>query len=857
MTTGSQPSPDAVTESMKRPVRIFLKVVGWSVFVVVVLAVAALITGLIIHNKYEVRAANYDLQKISRFSQRSSVFDVNGELYSHLDGENRFVVSLPRVAKSFVQALLAREDSRFWEHTGVDFHGVARAAWTNFRSGDVKQGASTITQQLARNSLELTGRTMDRKILEAVIARRIERSYSKEQVLEYYVNRIYFGSGFYGIEAAARGYFGKSASDLTLGESALLAGLIRSPNRFSPIRDLTGALNERDTVLERMLELKMITEAEFKTAEAARITVTSRRAMRFAEDQVMDAITRELEWYLAPDVINFGGLRIYVTIDPQLQRLAESATERQLAEIEESKGFPHPKKADFVAETSAEGVEKPTDYLQAAMVAIDNRTGAIRAIVGSRDYAQSKYSRALLSKRQIGSTFKPFVYAAAYQRGLLPGTLIDDSKIGPGELRNVSKVKGKEWSPENSDGEYEGLQPAAFGLLKSRNTMTVRIGELVGLPAVREVANRAGIGETMPDYPVATLGAFETTVRDITSAYTVFPNHGVLKPSYLIARVEDDAGHILYQAELTERRVLNPDTSWMVSATLQDIMKTGTASKSAALGWKKPGGGKTGTTNDFFDAWFVGYSSTLTCGVWVGMDKPQTIMPKGYGSALALPLWVDFMRNAPEKAYPAEPLPPPLAMVKVRLCSTSGSQATSRCEEMRLGYEAVIPSSRVPNSACRLHPEPPPPAAIYAAQPGYPGSIYQAPAPALARSLPQLSQYPQQAALPGTRGTTAPPVVASAPAPVIAAALRPVTVERTASGLLIYGGGIGQGSGAPVSSPRPSAPVEVRRASPVDRASEEEEVVPERRVLRAEPVTRSQDLRQRVVRGRVVDDEDL
>jgi penicillin-binding protein 1A len=226
----------------------------------------------------------------------------------------------------------------------------------------------------------------------------------------------------------------------------------------------------------------MITSEEAKAAEASRITVTTQRAMRFAEDQVVDAVTRELEWHISPDVINFGGLRIYTTIDPQLQKLAESAADRQLTQIEQTKGYEHPKKADFTPDVTEENeAEKPTDYLQAALVAIDNRTGAIRAIVGSRDYSQSKYNRALLSKRQIGSTFKPFVYAAAYQRGMLPGTNVDDSKIAAGELRNAGKVRGKEWSPENSDGEYSGLQPASFGLLKSRNTMTVRIGEFVGL----------------------------------------------------------------------------------------------------------------------------------------------------------------------------------------------------------------------------------------------------------------------------------------------------------------------------------------------------------------------------------------
>ncbi|HEX8310535.1 MAG TPA: PBP1A family penicillin-binding protein [Chthoniobacteraceae bacterium] len=876
---------------MKRPFRIFLRIAGWGAFIFLVLFIGVAITGMIVHSKYDARAAQFDLEKLPRFSQRSTVLDVNGELYSHLNGENRFVVSLPRVSKYFIDALLAREDSRFWEHTGVDFKGVVRAAWTNFRTGDVKQGASTITQQLARNSFDLTGRTMDRKALEAVLARRIEKRFSKEEVLEYYVNRIYFGSGFYGVEAAARGYFGKPAAELTLGEGALLAGLIRSPNRFSPIRDLTGSLNERDTVLERMLELKMITAEEAKAAEAGRITVTTQRAMRFAEDQVVDAVTRELEWHISPDVINFGGLRIYTTIDPQLQKLAESAADRQLTQIEQTKGYEHPKKADFAPEENAEGdEEKPTAYLQAALVAIDNRTGAIRAIVGSRDYSQSKYNRALLSKRQIGSTFKPFVYAAAYQRGMLPGTNVDDSKIAAGELRNAGKVRGKEWSPENSDGEYSGLQPASFGLLKSRNTMTVRIGEFVGLPDVRAVATRAGIGERMPDYPVAFLGAFESTVKDITAAYSIFPNHGILRPPYLIARVEDDAGHVIYQAEQKEKRVVNPDAAWMVSDTLQQVMKTGTAAKAASMGWTKPGAGKTGTTNDFFDAWFVGYSSTLTCGVWVGMDKPQTIMSKGYGSALALPVWVDFMQNVPEKSYPAAPFEPPLALAKLRLCSASGGRATSQCEHLRNAYDGTVPSNRVPSGTCRVHPEPPPPAAIYANQQAYPPVATAQ----TSGSVPAGSFPPASSASYGSRmnapavtqiqpnGAQGGGAVAAAPPPA------PAHVERTTGGLRIY-----HATPEPPPAPRPveraqpppereleprprartqvaeapssgpSGSVPVMRAIPVqpaDRARERDSVAPrpsppEPRVLRAEPVIRDQEPQPRIFRGRPVEEE--
>jgi penicillin-binding protein 1A len=688
---------------MKPRVRSFLKFLGWSLAATALLVGAAVVALVVLHSRYTERAAKFDLTKIDDVAERSSVYDSNGEFYSYFGGENRLVVPLTKVSKHFLNALLAREDNRFWEHHGVDAKGVVRAFLANVRAGETKQGASTLTQQLARNACGLQERSLDRKALEAVLAQRIEAQYTKDQILELYINRIYFGAGFYGIETAARGYFGKAAMDLTLGESATLAALIRNPKRLSPTRDLGAALEQRDIVLASMAELKFISADELAAAKAQQLMLTKRSAVRVTDDSVMDAVLQELSTILAPETMEYGGLKVSMTIDPQLQGLAQAAADRRLSEVEAQKGFPHPKKRDFVPGMDGEK-EKPTDYLQASVVIVDNRSGALRAVVGGRDYAQSKYSRALLSKRQIGSTFKPFVYAAAFERGLLPGTAIDDSKIAAGEFKGLPKT----WSPENSDGEYGGLQPASLGLLKSRNTMSVRVGEFASLPKVREVAQRAGINDTIPNLPVVYLGAFETTVRDVTAAYMIFPNLGVYRKTYLISSVEDRDGRVLWEAPQTETKVVAPETAWMVSSILQQVMKTGTAAKSSSLGWKKNGAGKTGTTNDYFDAWFVGYTTSLTCGVWVGLDQPQTIMEKGYGSTLALPIWVDIMQQLPEKTYPSAPFDAAMPMTKVALCSLSGARATSTCIAQRCGYNVQIPTSRLPKESCQTHPEPAP-----------------------------------------------------------------------------------------------------------------------------------------------------
>jgi penicillin-binding protein 1A len=706
--------------------RILVQVLGWSTIAFFGILIIASVGAYAVHSHYAARAAKFDLTKIDNLAERSEILDANGDLYTYFGGENRLVVPLQAIAPQFQQAVLAREDSRFLEHHGVDSEGILRAVIKNLRAGETKQGASTITQQLARNACGLGERSLDRKILEAVLARRIEEQYTKEQILEMYLNRIYFGAGYYGVEAAARGYFGKPASALTLGESATLAALIRNPNRMAPSRNLDAAIAGRNEVLARMDELHMITPDARAAAEAQQLQVTARKSLRVSDDDIVDAVQRELSTLLAPETIENGGLRVSMTIDPAMQRQAQAAADRRLSEVEAQKGYAHPKKADFVPNATNQE-EKPTDYLQAAVVVIDNRTGAIRAAVGGRDYAQSKYSRALASKRQIGSTFKPFVYATAFERGLMPGTYIDDGKINAGEFKDLPK----KWSPENSDGEYGGLQPAVFGLLKSRNTMSVRVGEYASLAKVREFGQTVGLSDNIPDLPVVFLGAFETTARNLTAAYTIFPNRGIYRPPFLITKVEDHAGHVLYQPPHAERQVLSPESAWIVSGILQQVMKTGTAAKAAQLGWKKNGGGKTGTTNDFYDAWFVGYTASLTCGVWVGMDHPQTIMEKGYGATLALPIWVDVMKQAPENKYPASPLNEGMPFKKVTLCAVSGEKATPTCIAQHYGYQIDLPVSRIPEGSCRTHPEVAPTIAAMPT-PADPAAASAAPAPVAA-----------------------------------------------------------------------------------------------------------------------------
>jgi len=645
---------------------------------------------------YGAWAGTFDMKKVGEMPERNTVFDVDGKIYSRLAGANRLKVSLDQVSPLFVSAVLAREDTRFYQHGGIDWRGILRALVHDVLSGSAKEGASSITQQLARNSLPLGGRTISRKLLEAMVALRIERDFTKQQILELYVNRIYFGSGCYGVETASQAYFGKSASQLNLPEAALLAGLIRSPNRFSPLKNPEGAVTQRNTVLDRLVELKGISAAQAEQAKIAKVTSHPKRLQFVQENYAMDAVQRDLNMLLTQDQIDSGGMYIYTTLDPAVQNAAQQALESQLTKIERQRNFHHPLKATYQPPENGEDSSMP--YLEGAVVAIDNASGGIRALVGGRDYSQSKFNRALSpANRQVGSAFKPFVYTLAFTHGLLPGAAISDGPIQPGEIDG-----GGNWSPGNYDGTYVGIQPCSYGLSHSRNTMSVRVGQLAGLDAVQRVASTLNLGENIPRGPAIYIGSFETNLKDFTAAYSVFPNAGVRKQAYIIERVDDPERHPIYRAAHISARALDPSAAWMTSQLMEEVLTRGTAASARSLGFKLPAAGKTGTTNDYKDAWFMGYTSTLTCGVWVGFDQPVTIIPHGYGAALALPVWTQVMNKAAQR-YPAQPLQPTMPIQHAIVCSISNHLATTGCQAAGSAYEIDLPIDKVPTVACEVH----------------------------------------------------------------------------------------------------------------------------------------------------------
>ncbi|PYJ37066.1 MAG: hypothetical protein DME81_08615 [Verrucomicrobia bacterium] len=665
---------------------------GWKITLLALIAAG----GLAVFLFYAGWAATFEMKKVGEMPERNTVLDVDGKIYSRLAGANRLKVSLSEVSPFFITAVLAREDTRFYQHGGIDWRGILRVLSRDILSRSAKEGASSITQQLARNSLPLGGRTVSRKLLEAMVALRIEREFTKQQILELYINRIYFGTGCYGVETASQAYFGESASKLNLPEAALLAGLIRSPNRFSPLKNPEGAAMQRNAVLDRMVQLKKLSPEQAEQAKMAKITPHPRHLSLIQENYAMDAVQRDLNLLLTQDQIDNGGLFIYTTLDPAVQNAAQQALETQLTKIEHQSNFHHPLKANYQPPETGDDSAMP--YLQGAVVTIDNASGGIRALVGGRDYSQSKFNRALApTNRQVGSAFKPFVYTLAFSHGLLPGAAISDGPIQPGEIEGAGN-----WSPGNSDGTYSGVQPCSYGLIHSRNTMSVRVGQFAGLDSVQKVATTLGLAQNVARGPAIYIGSFETNLKDLTAAYSAFPNSGIRKQAYIIERIDNQQHHPIYRAAHISTPALDPSAAWMTSQLMEEVLTRGTAASARSLGFSLPAAGKTGTTNDYKDAWFMGYTNTLTSGVWVGFDQPVTIIPHGYGAALALPVWTQVMNKAADR-YPAQELRPTMPIQRASVCSISNQLATTGCQAVGTAYDIDLPADKVPTVACEVH----------------------------------------------------------------------------------------------------------------------------------------------------------
>ncbi len=664
------------------------------------IATLAIFAFLAVATSYYLRALSYDMDKISEMPARSIVYAKDGKTeLGKVHGDNRLVVPLEEISTYFPQALVAREDARFYSHYGVDMRGIARIIYRAILEGK-REGASTLSMQLARNTFPLGGKTIDRKLLEIAVALRIEAAYKKDEIMEHYVNRIFWGHSILGIQAASVTYFEKPASELTLGESAMLAGIIRGPNTFSPFRSIEKAKQERDVTLGRMVHYGFITQAQKDIASNENPHIRPLHRRSSSHSYAMDAVRKELNRILEDHNIQYGGLQIFTTIDSHLQTKAEESLDRHLRSIERTPGYAHPTRTSYSAK-DPETREDP-NYLQGAVVCIENRTGAVLSVVGGRNANESRFNRALHAQRQIGSIFKPFVYLSAFDQGMQPGQWISDARIRPGEITGAPK----NWSPNNSTGSYKRTVMVRDALSQSRNTSSVRVGNQAGLTNVRQLASKVGFKDKVPASPSAYLGSFGASPWDIAAAYTIFPNGGIKYRPYLIERILDREGNTVYPgAGQLPYVAASPGATWNVSNTLNEVVESGTAKTlSSQHGFSFDAGGKTGTTNDYHDAWFAGYTSSVTCAVWVGLDTPKKIIERGYGSRLAMPIWASVMKYASEKHYPAKSLRPKFPFQSTELCRITSQHATAGCRAAGCAYKASIPTDENPPYSCDLHP---------------------------------------------------------------------------------------------------------------------------------------------------------
>lgn len=647
---------------------------------------------------YGILAKGYDLKQLGKMPLPSTVYDCHGNEIGKIHGSKLQFIPLNEVSSNFQKALIIREDVRFYEHKGIDPTGILRAFYRNVFKKK-REGASTITMQLARNSFSelMSQKTLHRKLIEAQLARRIEKEYSKDQILEFYVNRIFFGSGIYGIENASLSYFGKKAIDMNLSEAAMLAGIIRGPNRFSPFRNFKAANEQRKTVLGRMHQERVITRDEFQNAMLMGVKILPQNFNKKerVKSYAMDAIQRELNNALGESNAEDGGLKIHTSIDLLLQNKVEEILEHSLQAIEKRPGYRHPTKAQY----NSIKPKKTPNYLQGAVVIMDNKTGAVLAVVGGRDIKDSEFNRAINAKRPLGSIFKPFVYTAAFNQGLMPGSLINDGPIKKNEI----KESQKNWMPRNHDMKSNGLQTVNFGLYKSRNTMSARIGNIAGIDNIKKVSEKVGI-KILNSTPQIFLGNITSDLQSITSAYTVFPNYGRRAPSFTIHSIDDISGRTFYKAAAQTYPAVSSGPITMTCMALEKVMsKHGTGAGAKALGYEKQVGGKTGTTDDSKDTWFLGFSSRVTCGVWVGLDKPKTILKDAYGSNIALPIWTKIMQECEKFGYTAGNMIPPIPMSEINLCRISGKRASKECILRGNSYLEKIPYDSIPQDYCQIH----------------------------------------------------------------------------------------------------------------------------------------------------------
>ncbi len=556
----------------------------------------------------------------------SKIYDENDEPITEFHVERRIFVALSQMPPALKEAVIATEDARFYSHFGVDPMGIARAIYQNFRRGRIVEGGSTITQQLAKVLFLTPDRSLDRKLKEAVLAVELERRYSKDRILEMYLNQIYFGHGAFGVEAASRTFFGKGVSELAPAECVLLAGLPKAPTTYSPFEHPEAAMRRRAIVLARMVDTGVMKPSQAKHLAGTGLGLVPPERRRTTGQYYLEYVLQYLEAQFGADLVFKGGLHVYTTLSPLLQLKAESSLRDGLRALQARRA------------ASAGKDTAPPERPEGALLALEPQTGYIRAMVGGYDFFKSEFNRAVQARRQPGSAFKPFVYMAALESGQTPASVVDDSPI------QYPLAGGKIWKPDNYDRKFRGPITYQQALEESINVATIRVQERTGIRRTVDIARRLGVDSPLVENLSIALGTSDLTLLELTSAYGALANQGTwIRPTAI--RYILDAQHKLLEENVPQgRQALPPDLAYVITHMMMGTVERGTGQAARALG--RPVAAKTGTTNDYSNAWFIGFTPTLATGVWVGYDRPRSLGKDETGSRVAVPIWTTFMKEA-------------------------------------------------------------------------------------------------------------------------------------------------------------------------------------------------------------------
>lgn len=590
-----------------------------------------------------------DALKDYRPSISSRVYDDRNELVDEFFLEDRKLVKLAEVPKVVIQAFVAAEDSRFFEHKGFDLLSIFRAVFKNIGAGHIIQGGSTITQQVAKMMYLSPEKKYARKFKEAILAYKIDKYLNKNEILNLYLNQIYLGHGTYGIESASLGYFGKSARDLKLHEAALLAGMPKAPSNYSPFLHYDKAKQRQYYVLERMMKDGYISEEEMKTAYAAPLELRPIRPKDKMAAYFVEMVRRYVQEKYGADVLYKEGLSIYTTLDLTAQKYAGEAMERGLKELEERNKY-------------------EPGLVQGALFCMDVKTGAIRAIIGGRDFNKSEFNRATQASRQAGSAFKPIIYTAAFDKGITPATVFDDSPL---EIEDVSQPDGI-WKPKNFDGKFMGPITVRKALVLSRNVVTVKILQEIGADYAVSYAMNMGITSPLINTLSLALGASGVTLQELVQSYGVLANQGQKVTPYFIKKIVDRTGNVFEETQVQPEQVIDPRIAFLSIHVMQDVVTSGTGTHVRSIG--RPVAAKTGTTNDSRDAWFIGATPSLIAGIWVGFDQERSLGSEEVGGKTAAPIWLYFMEKVLQKS-PVETFPVPEGIVFEKVNPQTGASA--------------------------------------------------------------------------------------------------------------------------------------------------------------------------------------